>query len=216
MIQITNIINQARLELAEAKQLRKDTEIKAVISAEDFKTLISIECEKIMVSRGINKPFEINDQNIEVLKQLFLWLCKYKNFNGSLDKGILIAGKNGIGKSLILKGFCELIAKTTNRRIKDYHSKTLAHLIKKNGYEDYLTKPLLIDDIGKEQREVMEYGTKIQPIADLIALRYDDGALTFGTTNYKNETMQEYYGKTTTDRFSEMFNILEMDGESYR
>lgn len=216
MIPITKLIEQSKNELIEAKDNRKKFEIKAVMTADEFKTLISIECEKIMVNRGVFKPFEINDQNREILKQLWFYLGKSEQFIGDLNKGIILAGKNGIGKSLILQAFCEIIAKTTQRRITVYHSKTLANLIKKNGYEDYLYLPIKIGDIGKEQREVMEFGTKIQPIADLIALRYDSGALTFGTTNYKNETMQEYYGKTTTDRFKEMFNILEMNGESYR
>ena len=64
--------------------------------------------------------------------------------------------------------------------------------------------------------EINDFGNKIQPIADLISFRYDNGALTHATCNYKIDTLTEFYGLTTTDRFKEMFNIIELKGESFR
>jgi len=102
------------------------------------------------------------------------------------------------------------------RVVRGYHSKELAaKLVDNEVLIDNLKRPLFIDDLGKESLEANNFGTKIQPIADLISLRYDLGSMTFVTTNYKMETLTKFYGITTTDRFKEMFNIMELGGESF-
>ncbi len=217
MTQITDIIQQEKEHLKEVKAEKAKNRILIKISADDFKELFLIQVNKIIASRNINREFEITDQNKELINQIFYYCTgNYKYFNGSIEKGLFIVGKNGVGKTLILKGFCEVIKLIGNKIFYQVHSKKLQSEIRQNGTENFEKRPMFIDDIGKESKEVNDYGTKILPIADLIALRYDNGALTFASCNYNIDTLTEFYGITTTDRFKEMFNVIELSGESFR
>ncbi len=217
MTQISKIINQEKNDLQILKNEVKQRRFTINISSEDFKELFLLQANKIIISRNIHREFEITDQNKTLINLFWHYLINDdENFKVDLNKGVMILGKNGVGKTLILKSFCNMINLLSNKKITQIHSKKLPSSIleKESGY--YEKRPLFIDDIGKEAKEVNDFGTKILPVADLMALRYDNGSLTFATCNYKFETLTEFYGLTTTDRFKEMFNIFILEGESFR
>jgi len=216
MIQITKVIEDAKQELNDKKQGIQKRRFVANLNPEQFRDLFVIIATGIIADRGIDKEFVINSQNHEILKQLYLYLTCNTNFQGELGKGILLAGKNGVGKTVIMLTFIEIVKKLCRISIRHYHAKVISPIVAKDGYGDLIQRPLFIDDIGKEQREIMIYGTRLQPIADLIAMRYDKGSITYATSNYNHDTLQEFYGITTTERFKEMFNIFVVEGESYR
>lgn len=217
MIQISDIINKEKDNLLIIKQNQKLKRFLIKIDPESFKELFLIEANKIIVKRNIESEFIITDQNKDIINQIYHYCTGNESkFNGQLNKGILLSGKNGIGKTLILQSFCSIINLMCNRVIYSIHSKKLQSKIKELGLDWFIKRPLLIDDIGKESKEINDYGTKILPLADLIALRYDEGSITFATCNYKLDTLTEFYGLTTTDRFKEMFNIIELTGKSFR
>ncbi len=216
MIPISNIIEKEKEKLTELKINLKSRQINISISAKDFKELFLIQVNQIIAERNINREFEQKKDNSKIINQIFFYTTGNPKFEGKLEKGILLIGKNGVGKTLILRAYCSIIALLTNKRITYIHSKKLQSEIRTGNIENFEKKPILIDDIGKESKEVNDFGTKILPIADLMALRYDNGSLTFATCNYNLETLAKFYGKTTTDRFKEMFNIFKLEGESYR
>ena len=216
MIQITKVIEDAKEQLNNKKQEMLKLRFVANLRPEQFKELFVIIATGIIANRRIDREFKINNQNHEILKQLYLYLTCNTNFKGELNKGILLAGKNGVGKTVIMLTFIEIVKILCRISIRHYHAKEISPIVAKDGYEDLRQRPLFIDDIGKEQREIMIYGTRLQPISDLIALRYDNGSLTYATSNYSLETLQEFYGITTTERFKEMFNTFVVEGESYR
>lgn len=93
------------------------------------------------------------------------------------------------------------------------------------GIDSLSKRPLFIDELGREQLEMNAFGNKMRPIADLMALRYNNGARTFFTSNFKIETLSKGrndkgelvgYGKYIGERIQEMTNIIEMPGESRR
>jgi len=216
MIQISEIIEWEKEKNA---KLRNDikTRFKFNINSNDFMEIFILYANRTILERGIDKDFELNSFNKEIINQFHYYITgDENNFNGKIWKGIMIVGKNGTGKTLLLRSLFKLINNISKLSVYQIHSKLLNEYIKEKGIDSIRRKPLYIDDIGKESKEINDFGTKILPMADLIALRYDSGALTFATCNYKLETLTEFYGLTTTDRMKEMFNIIELKGESFR
>ena len=146
---------------------------------------------------------------------LFVYLTGAKS-DLYLNKGILLVGGFGVGKTLIMKAFINLINSYQIKIITTLHGKELTIELPKKGLQDFKKKPLFIDDIGKENKEVLVYGTRIKPYVDMISLRYEFPTWNFGTSNYNMNTLKELYGETITDRMKDMYNVIVLNGESFR
>lgn len=220
MIQISDIskiIEEQKNELDQIKIDQKSKRITIDLNAKDFKELFLVLVNKIIAGRGIDREFEMTAINTKIINQFYYYLTANEEmFKGDLNKGILLVGTNGVGKTLILKAYCDMVGILSRKNIHQIHSKQLLENIVKDGTLAYEKKPLFIDDIGKETRVVNNFGTKAEPIIDLMSIRYDNGATTFATGNFKLETFAELYGKTISDRFKEMFNFIHLEGESFR
>lgn len=79
---------------------------------------------------------------------------------------------------------------------------------------------LCIDDLGSETPIVNQYGTKSDPIASLLFLRYEkwqqSKVRTYATSNLTKEQLKTRYGERLFDRMKEMFIFIVMKGESKR
>ena len=64
-----------------------------------------------------------------------------------VNKGLLILGGFGTGKTLILKSWVSLINSFEQKIITSYHSKELTIVLPKIGMDALLKKSLFIDDI---------------------------------------------------------------------
>jgi len=166
-------------------------------------------------------PFEINEQNEPIIKQLYLYLINSNECKLDTYKGIYIAGAIGAGKSVLLKAFMQVQDYVTFHTSTYLNSKNVLDRIKESGIESLAKCPLLIDDIGRESLEGNLYGNTIKPIADLMCLRYDHGALTFCTSNFNMDTLEggkdrPGYGKYVIDRMQQMMNFIVLPGNSRR
>lgn len=219
MLQITDLLNQSQIELRKEIDLSKSRRVcidPSLVPEESFRIILKIECDKVLAGRNKPPSWEIDKFNESMISSLYLFLIASPEFNGDFTKGIMLAGKIGCGKTVLLKGFCGVIEKLSNKVISKYHAMGLAALIKKEGVDSLLKKIIFIDDLGKEDEIMKDYGTDIRPIQELFSLRYDIGSWTFATTNYKEKTLKEKYGEQTTERFKEIFNLFELPGESRR
>lgn len=214
-----DILRELELEQKKADQSKLNKRFFAEnLDASDFAELMQKLCDLTLSLRNEDRSFDIDDDNKEVLNQLFYFLSQSKKFNGSFDKGILLIGSFGVGKSLIMRSFIKLVSLTTQKLIEEFHSKDIALKITEDPsfIEKWSRKPIYIDDIGKESKTLKNYGSDIYPITDLFSARYDSGAITFGTANHKLESLGEMYGGSISDRLRSMFNIIVLTGKSKR
>ena len=218
MLQISEIMKVVKDEYEKANTERMNRRrVCPELKKEDFIELLKLECEIRLLKRGDVGCFEIDESNSDVIDQFYYYISgDMKLFKGSIDKGILLQGSIGTGKTILLRGFAGVIGKVLDRNFEYYSAFDINKLIVKDGIDKYSRKPLLIDDIGKEQEIIKDYGTDVRPILELFASRYDNGALTFATTNYSNETFGKKYGQQTVDRFIETFNFIQLTGKSRR
>ena len=183
-----------------------------------------------IVNRAIE---EQNHKYREAASDLNIWHCPSltsQNFGSkdckwNIHKGIYIGGKVGCGKTLLMQSFCEILHLISRRTVEMIPATLLYERIIHDGIDMLAKRPLFIDELGREQLEIAAFGNKIRPIADLMALRYNNGARTFFTSNFKLSTLSRGrnekgeligYGQYIGERIQEMTNIVEMPGESRR
>jgi DNA replication protein DnaC len=181
----------------------------------------------------LGKEYVINKTNENIVYSLFKYFCGDKNFNlnivsnnQSINKGVLIYGGVGVGKSLFFK-----ILKEIGKRLYFEHGvKSL--LFKEiscgsfvNLYmlastsntmsmdlSSYYKGRLYIDDLGFEQLCFNKY----ELLEQLLFERHRAGSLTFVTTNLTPIQIVQRYGERIGSRLNEMFNIIEWKGDDFR
>ena len=190
----------------------------------DFRDLFQSFGNICLYNRNQNKSFEIDDYNESIIEQLYLYATNNPNFSGDLNKGIMLQGKFGCGKTLIFETYSLL----HNHTIKEFSmnrphltfikSVELQEQLMKQSSWMFVQRPLVIDEFGRESKTVQDYGNIMRPISELLSLRSDAGTLTHGTTNFTLETLssEDFYGAMIGDRLKMMFNFITMKGESRR
>lgn len=179
------------------------------------------------VCNSIIEEFKIDSDNIEVVKQIFNYTFRHSEFeeNGmSLNKGILLLGPFGTGKTDLMK----IMQKALNSLNSPIKFKTrimwqLAEAYTQDGYEitNDLKGHLFIDEMGVDQREIVNYmGNKIN-ISDVVVMhRYNDFKsfqnLTHFTSNKTLTQLKAYLDGRSFDRLMEMCNVIALTGESRR
>lgn len=178
---------------------------------------------------------------------VFLLLCRYfsndKDFvsaaqglgiyNPSLEKGILLAGTFGTGKTWLMNLFqknkkaCYALdnAKEISKDFQisgetavDKHTVKLKNPINDASvfYQPFCG--LCIDDLGSEDVK-NNFGNKSNVIGDLIEMRYakgNAGVYLHATTNMSAKGLNEFYGGRVVSRIREVFNIIDLKGNDRR
>lgn len=171
-----------------------------------------------------------DDLAVEVMQLLFaystgnedLFFEQAKKFKPSIEntlnlqKGLLFIGSYGVGKSLFLNSLANLYTQS-NIRFMNVFAPEFFNIIAKNGYEEFKTINLNIDDLGKEYTtQSNDFGTVSRPLVNLLNIRHNYGALTFASSNNNFDSLNQFYGGAIADRFKKTFNILEIKGKSKR
>jgi len=195
------------------------------LTKENFWSLLNATAQAIMAKRGVYHPFVVDDNNREIILQMWLYATGSNECKWNIHKGIYIGGKVGCGKTLLMQAFMEILHFISGRTVEMIPATLLFQRIIDDGINSLANRPLFIDELGREQLEMNAFGNKMRPIEDLMALRYNNGARTFFTSNFKIATLSKGhnekgdkigYGQYIGDRIQEMTNIVELPGESRR
>ncbi len=162
-----------------------------------------------------------------ILRQLWLYMGYFKEFQGDLNKGIMLMGSYGCGKSLLMESYAHLQnILISHGGFSKYNLITFINSISlvdgivksDSGIKAYAYRPLIIDEFGREPMQVMEFGNIMTPTSDLLLARADSPVITHGTTNFSLETLsnQNHYGSMLGDRLRAMFNFIRVEGGSRR
>lgn len=196
------------------------------------------------IGRELKPEFVLDPNNRKVFELLSLYFTNNPDFEStskrwSLQKGIMLLGPVGSGKSFTMRLFNVIagqihfkafrmesadfisdafeiegkqgISKYTHRSFFSHHSG--------NSLDPEKPIHLLIDDMGTEPRVSNHFGNQTSVIADVTKARYDYlhlGMLTHATTNLDWEDLRDVYGERVFSRFHEMFNVIILDGQDRR
>ncbi len=162
-----------------------------------------------------------------------------KKGNLDLNKGIAIAGSFGTGKTSAFRIYHEYLRTVFPFNENMFRISSIEDVIKevseKNWTDKVLTynvdinvksievrKPVhvLVNEFGY-QYNIKNYGSDVNELIEAwLMKRYDIfqqyRKLTHVTTNFGTDELKEIFHPKIIDRFKEMFNFIELKGESFR
>ena len=213
---IADVITAAKKE--EERVNKRILSVRETISPEDFKTLLELRANTVLAQRRSTNAFIVDNDNRPVINMLYTYITRV---NCPLNPfiGIILNGTYGCGKSVLIEAFCMVLndlTYTESNKIEFVHAIELAEQIRNVGVIPYSKKPLLIQDLGKEKKEINHFGTLVNPISELLAIRAEYGALTFGSTNMKKTSFKDAYKEFISKRITEHVNLVLLPGEDRR
>ena len=226
MVAITNLLKNNALFAVNSVRLQEQIREKqnnllayksfVQMNYDDFRELLSANAAEIMLQRSVTQKFVIDQHNGPVIRQLYLYFTNHPDCVWNLNAGLIFAGKVGCGKSILMMAYLRISDQYSRKLTTSIHAKTLAMMIKHSSVEEYSRRPLFIDELGREESELKDYGNVVKPVIDLFALRYENGARTYATTNFKYESFDKFYGEFIRSRMEEMMTYVPLTGESRR
>lgn len=187
------------------------------------------------------KLFKVDKYNLHVITSLIYYFMGDKQFENeegkSLNKGILLRGTVGTGKSVLMKIF--------NRKGElDFTKERSFNIIScidvysdfiENGIEttkkhtqfspmEYVEIPQkfskCFDELGEDNSVSKHYGNTVNVMEMVIMKRYynfqDHGLITHFTTNLTPEQIEQHYGERVRSRLAEMCNDFIIEGPDRR
>lgn len=214
--EISSVIKRANAQRIIA--IRKMNEFRNGFTGEEFKQLFIHRAELAMIEHRTPGQFIVDDLNRDALNLMYYYTVRSHSELINHDIGIILTGKFGCGKSIMMSAFCKVLNDLVlkDEKIEEIHAIALSEMIKNDGILPWSKKPLLIQDMGMEEPVINAYGNKFNPIGNLLAVRAEYGALTFGSTNKKWTTLSEHYSEYVGTRAKEHVNFIHLKGESRR
>ena len=158
--------------------------------------------------------FEIdadNEKQVSLICQYFTKDELFEKDGYSFQKGLMLFGNTGIGKSDLIK----LCRQNPTKDFSFINCRSVSAEFVVSGDEGiqrFCTENAwCFDDFGSEQAKNY-FGNKIEVMEEVMLRRYDRGAPfnnTHITTNKTAIEIRDRYGDRLADRFRQMFNIIE-------
>lgn len=234
-----NRIQQAELRMREDQNRRLLIDTR--FSYKQTRSLMEYRADQLFEGK-----FIVDQNNEAVFEMLCYYFSEDSQFeilaalsgvvNPSINKGILLAGNFGVGKTWLMR----IMQKNQRQVYYMRHAKEIANDFaargeKQKDQEDSLENKfknpindaslffhkysgLCIDDLGTEDIK-SHYGNKKNVVGDLIESRYtkgNTGVYLHGTTNLNAGELRGFYGERVTSRMREIFNFIELGGQDRR
>jgi hypothetical protein len=178
------------------------------------------------------KPFDLDQGNTEVVKDLIAYFTRQEDSRLSVRKGICLYGDIGTGKSTLMKQLSKFTKdKNLETQFDFIYMDDVYMDCDSTGLESlnsYRFRACMFDDIGmRAENNVNNYGTKINAYRELVRRQYNRftrtiPSLSHYTTNieYQNKDftsgLVKVFGARELDRFREMCNFVGLFGSSRR
>lgn len=190
------------------------------------------------IAMNYNRQYVWTEEIIKIHEDLANYFYGIEH-NLDLNKGIALIGTYGVGKSTIFNiwhdhlrinhSFCEnLFIKSSLEEILDdiseqgFMNRKFVYNVKDDvfGIKKSDPKHILINEFGYKY-DIKTYGTDINELFESFMMkRYDifqqNRKLTHITSNFGTKEFENNFHPRLVDRFKEMFNIIELKGESFR
>lgn len=191
----------------------------------DYPKIMKVLEQKAKEQFGRNIFFSQNDHSI-VLRLLAYFLndeAVCRDFGVSLQKGILLSGPVGCGKTTLMK-LMKVIAGKGNQYILKSCREVSFEFIQ-DGYEvihryskgqlyEHNFRNYCFDDLGVENN-LKYYGNECNVMAEIILSRYDlfttHNLKTHITTNLSASEIEKNYGNRVRSRLRELCNLIAFD-----
>ena len=165
--------------------------------------------ERAELKEDFVKAFKHYDKTIVEYKHLAAydeiidWMVDTKR------KGLILMGECGLGKSTILKYVIPAIFHTKlNKVLNCIPAKELGPIERNE-------KPfILIDDLGTESIKI-DFGTRVDYVADAISYAEDSSKTILTSTNLTPKALKIKYDERTLDRLRRC-KVVQFEGESLR
>lgn len=174
------------------------------------------------------QKFKIFEEDKETILKLLIYAIQDQKMalelNINLNKGILLSGKIGCGKTSLM----HLLKPFVKQEYKIKTCREISFEFAKNGYEalqPYTQKSAFqhrlsgycFDDLGAEQ-QIKHFGNDCNVIAEILITRYEhfieNNSITHITTNLSASEIENLYGNRLRSRMREMFNLITFDSNS--
>jgi energy-coupling factor transporter ATP-binding protein EcfA2 len=168
------------------------------------------------------EKFRIYDEDKDILLKLCSYFIKDKDncktYGIDIDKGILLSGPIGCGKTSLMKLLRHLVPLQRPYEMIPCRNVTFSfnHLGFKTVEEYGNTKFYCFDDLGVEPSGRF-YGKDLNVMGEVLLSRYElylqtkHKIKTHATTNLNAEELEERYGNRVRSRMRELFNLIAFD-----
>ncbi|MGQ7944175.1 AAA family ATPase [Flavobacterium sp. WC2509] len=169
--------------------------------------------------------FKIHDNDHTIISKLIAYFLKDKptcvQFSIDLNKGIMLSGPVGCGKTSLMHLMKHLTSSTHKFAVKPCRDISFEFI--KEGYEiihkysKSAPKIICFDDLGTENN-LKYFGNECNVIAEILLSRYDlfisRKLQTHITTNLSASEIEETYGNRVRSRLRSSLNLIAFDKDA--
>lgn len=187
--------------------------------------LKALEAEQTEMCSRTGRSYRSTHMLLE--DDLARYILRDRSFRGDLNKGILLTGGTGIGKTVLVQSLCNVLSSAHGFPCRTLDMMSVQKAYRRGGpdmaeVESIVERSplLMLDDISEENSEAKTFGNSVNIGYELLSTRHSlwasKGFLTFATSNADVKRIEEKYGPRIGSRLQEMFNIISLGGKDMR